>query len=438
MTAATRKEPSLNYEDQKMLATNGDTQVRRALALREDVRPELLYLMAEDASAEVRRAIADNAATPSHAYARLARDGDGEVRALLAQRVAKAMPNADTASLARARARATEALEILAQDQLKRVRQVLAEALKDRIDAPPTVINRLARDVEIDVAGPILRFSPVLSDDDLISIVRAGAASPALTAISHRAGVASGVADAIAATEDVAAVAALLGNPSAQIREETLDRLIDAAPRFEAWHKPMAMRPTLTASAIRRMAGFVAESVLEGLRQRKDLDEATLMSVESTLRKKLDAASDAMPERVAEPVPPARAAESDAAFDEACQAEEARTLHREGKLDEDTVSDALLDRRWRFVVVALAARSNLSEAVVEKIITARSGPGLTALAWKAELSPECAVQLQVHMGKLSPSSVLAPPKPSVYPLKPEDMSWQIEFFQTLAPAAARA
>jgi hypothetical protein len=57
MTAATRKEPSLNYEDQKMLATNGDTQVRRALALREDVRPELLYLMAEDASAEVRRAV---------------------------------------------------------------------------------------------------------------------------------------------------------------------------------------------------------------------------------------------------------------------------------------------------------------------------------------------------------------------------------------------
>ena len=433
MTALARVQTPPTYDEQKHLATHGDAAVRRALAARADVRPEILYLMAEDASAEVRRAIADNTATPSHAYARLARDGDGEVRTILAQRVAQAMPDADTAALARARARAVEALEVLAQDQLVRVRKALAEALKDRIDAPPAVINRLARDMDIDVAGPILRFSPVLSDDDLIAIVRAGAASPALTAISRRATVGAGVADAIAGTEDVAAVAALLGNPSAQIREETLDRLIDAAPRNEAWHKPMAARPRLSSGAVRRMAGFLAESVLEGLRARTDLDDETVASVAAALKQRLDEPTET---RDAAPELALRNAEKE--VDEAGQTEEARALHRDGKLDEDAISDALLDGRWRFAVVALSLRAKLTEAVVQKIVTSRSGPGLTALAWKAELSPECAVQLQVQMGKLSPSAVLAPPRPAVYPLKPEDMTWQIEFFQTLAPGAAAA
>ena len=427
MTALARAQTPPTYDEQKELATHGDTAVRRALAARADVRPEILYLMAEDASTEVRRAIADNRATPSHAYARLARDGDGEVRALLAQRVAQAMPEADTAALARARTRTVEALEVLAQDQLVRVRKALAEALKDRIDAPLAVINRLARDVNIDVAGPILRFSPVLSDDDLVAIVRAGATSPALTAISNRAMVGEGVADAIARTEDVSAVAALLGNPSAQIREETLDRLIDAAPRVEAWHKSMAARPRLSSSAVRRMAGFLAESMLEGLRARTDLDDEAVAGIAAALQKRLEASGES-------PAPTSPSTEKDDT--ESCQTEEARALHRDGKLDEDAISDALLDGRWRFAVVALAVRAKLPEAVVEKIVASRSGPGLTALAWKAELSPECAVQLQVQMGKLSPSSVLAPPRPAAYPLKPEDMAWQIEFFETLVSARA--
>ena len=49
-------------------------------------------------------------------------------------------------------------------------------------------------------------------------------------AISRRVALGQDVADAIVDTGDIEAVAELLGNASAQIREETLDRIVDQAP----------------------------------------------------------------------------------------------------------------------------------------------------------------------------------------------------------------
>ena len=49
------------YEDAKRLARSDDVNARRKLALRADMRPEILYYLAEDKALEVRRAIAGNA-----------------------------------------------------------------------------------------------------------------------------------------------------------------------------------------------------------------------------------------------------------------------------------------------------------------------------------------------------------------------------------------
>ena len=48
------------YEDAKRLARSDDVNARRKLALRADMRPEILYFLAEDKDAQVRRAIAGN------------------------------------------------------------------------------------------------------------------------------------------------------------------------------------------------------------------------------------------------------------------------------------------------------------------------------------------------------------------------------------------
>jgi len=80
---------SLTYEESREIAKNGSDRTRADLAQREDLRPEVLYFLAEDPSPSVRRHIAANALTPRQADLILARDDDEVVRAELAAKVAK-------------------------------------------------------------------------------------------------------------------------------------------------------------------------------------------------------------------------------------------------------------------------------------------------------------------------------------------------------------
>ena len=100
-------------------------------------------------------------------------------------------------------------------------------------------------------------------------------------AIARRSLVNESVADALADTDDDEAIADLLSNPSAQLREETLDGLIDRAESVELWHAPLAGRPNLPRGAAVRLANFLADNLIDVLKQRQDLDAETLEAVKS-------------------------------------------------------------------------------------------------------------------------------------------------------------
>ena len=255
----------LDYEEQKQLASHQDPAVRMALAARSDVRPEIMYFLAEDESNQVRRTVAENAAAPRLTFQLLARDSDGEVRGSLAQKVARLAPGLSADEQDKISRGTLEALETLARDQMTRVRAILSDALKDVADAPADVIKTLALDQELEVSGPVLAFSPVLTDEDLVEIIRSGPATGGLNAISKRSEVSETVADAIIGTDDVGAIGDLLGNDSAQIREEALDDLIERSADMDLWQAPLVARPKLPSGAAERLAQFVADNLLKTL-----------------------------------------------------------------------------------------------------------------------------------------------------------------------------
>lgn len=409
---------TLTYEQAKELARSDDPEVRRRLAARADIVPEILYYLAEDPAPEVRREIAANRATPAQANLVLATDADIAVRSSVAEKIARLVPDLDAEELDRLRRVTHEALQLLARDQVARVRQLLAEALKDVAHAPPEVIRRLARDAELAVSGPVLEFSPVLTDEDLIEIIAAGPQAGALSAISRRAEVAAPVADAIAASDDASAIAMLLANPSAQIREETLDRLIDRAPEIEAWHGPLVRRPRLSPAAAGRLAAFVADNLVQTLTQRHDLDPDTAAAVSAAVHRRLaDGRAPApRPARAEEPAGGALGA--------------ARALHASGRLDDAAVADALALGERDFALAALAVRADLPLDVVHKVIVTQSPKGVVSLAWKAGLDPALAVPLQTKLARIPPGEVIAPHKDG-YPMGAEEMAWQIKFFASL-------
>ena len=111
------------------------------------------------------------------------------------------------------------------------MRRALSEVLKSLPDAPHDIVFTLALDNEATVAAPVLEFSPVLTDDDLKEVIRASPMTAQLSAISRRINVGEEVSNAIVGTGNVDAITALLKNTSAQIREETLDAIIDVRRR---------------------------------------------------------------------------------------------------------------------------------------------------------------------------------------------------------------
>ncbi|MEK7246086.1 MAG: DUF2336 domain-containing protein, partial [Pseudomonadota bacterium] len=347
----------LNYETARQMAASEDLRVREQLARRTDLPPEILYYLAEDGDPKVRRAIAANAAAPHHTHMLLAGDADTSVRCDLATKISRVLPGLSAEEHDKVRQSAHETLRTLARDQIAAVRQALAEALKDVAHAPADVIKMLARDTESAVAAPILQFSPVLSDADLIEIIRSGPAAGGLNAIARRRAVGEKVSDAVAATNDASAIADLLGNRGAQMREETLDRLIEQSADVTLWQAPLATRPRLSPGAATKLAQVLADNVLQMFSQRTDLDSKTLSAVKDAVHQRLSGGGGAKKPMVA--TDPMR---DDPPFDLI------NGMHAAGRLDAATVDKALQSNDLPFALGALVVLAEVDLKAARRII----------------------------------------------------------------------
>lgn len=414
----------LAYEDARDLARHPDPSIRQRLAARKDLRPEVLYYLAEDDCPEVRIEIVANDKTPAPAHQLLAHDTDERVRCDLAYKIARLTPELSAEEQSRLQQVTYEILEILARDQLVRVRQILAETLKDMTSAPQSVIKKLAMDIELCVAAPVLEFSPLLTDEDLLEIINCGPVQGSLSAISRRATVSAQVSDTIVDCDDIPAITRLLANPSAQIREETLDMLVERSAKIKEWQSPLTHRPHLPMKVARKLATFVANSLLGVLQARSDLDSETMREVALMVHRRLDA-----PEPQDHIFNGVASVHIDGDHgDGKALSDHVQQLHAQGRLDEEAVSNALKERNTEFVTEALALKAAVSAQMIDKVVSAQSAKGITALAWKAGFSMRFAVKLQTGLARVGPRDIINAKNGIEYPLSEDEMEWLIEFF----------
>src|ERR1700735_584631 len=92
---------------------------------------------------------------------------------------------------------AQDIVGVMAKDVEATVRKALSQSLRSALRLPHDVALRLANDIEA-VAMPVLAYSPVLTDQDLVEIVKQG--SPAKQdAIAGRPNVSEKVSDVLIA-----------------------------------------------------------------------------------------------------------------------------------------------------------------------------------------------------------------------------------------------
>jgi len=378
------------------------------LAGRTDAGPDVLHYLAIHGAPATRQAVAANPSAPALANRLLADDECEDVRAELAVKIARLMPGLTERESSHMVALTIETLECLARDATVRVRAILAEEIKYLDCIPHDMVFRLAQDVESVVAAPILEYSPLLSDADLIEIIACGQVQEVLTATAKRNPVSEPVADLVVKSLNVPAVAALLVNPNSKIRKETMERIVDQMEEISAWHLPLALRADLSARVIRRIGSLVGASILERLAARNDLSDATRIHLNRELR--------------------ARLAEAPIESGGVSAADLVAEAKKDGRLDGAFVEKAAQGGQRETVVLALAQLANISEQTVKKILTAGSAKPLVALVWHTHLSMRVAFKIQTLIMKLPTREVLPARGGVGFPLSKEEMRWHLNYF----------
>jgi uncharacterized protein (DUF2336 family) len=393
----------LSAEEALHLLEQRAREAQDVLASRSDAEPEVLDYLAKNGATATRRAVAANPATSAESNHLLASDVDKTVRKVLAGKIGRLFPGLLAQEQKQLRDLTIATLEKLARDEVSEVRAILAEEIKQHDGVPKTVIDTLAHDADPQVALPVIEFSPVLDDRDLIGLVVATRAATVLSAVARRKNLSGDVSDAVAATLDIDAVSALLANTDAAIRTKTLDRIISQAAEVAEWHVPLVVRADLSKNAIRRLAAFVGSALIDSLATRSGLDDSTRQHLKSKLEERRRTEADA-----------------DAAVVDAAR--------RAGTLNEAFVAEAVEKCHKDTVVRALAVLAKTDETTVRRILDSGSAKGAIALVWRAGLSMRVAFKMQTQVMRLAGNDLVPARRGTDFPLTEDELRWHLGYF----------
>lgn len=402
-----KKKPS--YDEAKRIAAKGSASARAELAGNEDLEPEFLYFFAQDKDAKVRRAVAENDGSPLQADLILAKDVDPLVREELAYKIGRLIPQLTEEESDKLAEMTFEVLEILAKDQLPQIRSIIADEIKHLDNIPKRIIKRLARDAEEAVAGPILEYSPMLNDEQLLQIVTSGLRGGALEAVARRDKLAAEIAEAVVAQDEDGAIAALLSNKTAQITEKLMNEIAIRAEDRPSLHLPLVDRGSLSQMTLRRVATFVSNALVEKLISINALDRKLAKEIRLSVRERIEAGE-------ATPTP------------EPDGADHAEALHKNDSLDEFAILDAIDDDDVVFLQRAFTLLSKLPEKQVTKMLESESAKGICALVWKAGLGADIAVSVQRRIAKIPTKSMIQPTPGGKFKMNDDELQWYVEYF----------
>ncbi len=172
------------------------------------------------------------------------------------------------------------------------------------------------------------------------------------------------------------------------------------------------MRADLSLRAVRRIAGFVASSLIAQLQQRSDLDDDTASLLSKRVRERIDVES---------------MSEDTSRADERVAKVVQEAMH-EGRLDEEFVLAAVDAGDRRLVATALSCLSKVPRPLVDRILLSQSGKAIAALVWRTNLAMRVAVKIQNVLLRLPNAKVVLAREGIHFPMTPDEMNWHLRYF----------
>lgn len=199
---------------------------------------------------------------------RLLKDDSADSRVSVLEKVSKHY-NAESFG-ERERDIAEQIFRLLMKDTAVRVRETLAERIKENPNIPRDIVFHMANDVE-SVALPVLAVTEVLSDSDFVKIIEATRDMDKLLTISKREGVSERVSDALVETRYPDVITSLLMNGTASIAERSLSKVVDEFRHDAGVIAAVAERQPLPMTLVERLVNEASEAVASQLKERYNL-----------------------------------------------------------------------------------------------------------------------------------------------------------------------
>ena len=210
------------------------------------------------------------------------------------------------------------------------------------------------------VAAPVLRFSPVLGDLDLIYIIKSKGPDY-WRVIAARKQLSDKVMDVLADTKDIDTAIALVENTDIALTDHTLTALSDIAQGTERVAGPLLRRDELTDDLAKSLYQFVSQELKNYITENYDVHEAVLDTVDDIVLELVDAIN----ENDFQPTP--------------AMLKAAERFKDKGLLTVKLMLGTLRRGQIQSFIAQLSRFSGLDPKTIEEILMQQSGQGLSVV-----------------------------------------------------------
>lgn len=261
---------------------------------------------------------------------------------------------------------AEQVFRLLVRDTEIRVRATLAQHVKESDRIPRDIVLTLARDVE-EVALPVLQFSEVLTDDDLLDLISSTEEISRCLAISKRKAVSETISDTLLRRDHDQIISELVHNTGARISEHGFNKIIHEYKNDETMMEAITSRSHLPVATVEKLVNMVSSSLAEVLKQKYKLPtEHIEKEVEKTREK--------------ETLHLIKLAKNDNDIDKLIV-----QLQASDRLNPSLILSALCQGNFDFFEGSLAKLSTIPVANARKLITDKGELGFRAIYNKSGL-----------------------------------------------------
>lgn len=297
----------------------------------------------------------------------IVRHPNPSVRAIAAQRICREVRSAVLTDIDRRRAH--KILSHIANDVATMVRRALAVTLRNSPELPRDVAVKLIADID-NIAVPLLESSPVLTDDDLLSVLRSRAAAK-VNAIARRRTITGDIVNAVIRFGDSHAVANLAANDHVVLEPEAYDEILALSQSDDLIQESLIKRQDLPPVVVEKLIAQVSADVAVKIISRHSVSVETAISVADRTRER---ASVDM-------------------IDQSWVSDDLQSFVK-GLFDAGRLTDSLIIRaascgQMRFAEHALAVRSGVGIAKAALMMHESGAFGLSALIKRGGLAAHC-------------------------------------------------